>query len=51
MVYQYVVHHAHLNPDLAILVINTVSDDCRDDSPFVRGLALRCLSSLRFFLF
>ena len=47
MVYQYVTHQAHLNPELALLAINTLSRDCRDESPLVRGLALRCLSSLR----
>jgi AP-4 complex subunit beta-1 len=47
MVYQYVTHHAHTNPELAIMVINTLQTDCRDESPLVRGLALRCLSSLR----
>ena len=47
MVYQYIIHYAHLHPDSSILTINSVSMDCRDESPLVRGLALRCLSSLR----
>eukprot|EP00818_Percolomonas_sp_WS_P003219 CAMPEP_0117443354 /NCGR_PEP_ID=MMETSP0759-20121206/4652_1 /TAXON_ID=63605 /ORGANISM="Percolomonas cosmopolitus, Strain WS" /LENGTH=802 /DNA_ID=CAMNT_0005235327 /DNA_START=152 /DNA_END=2560 /DNA_ORIENTATION=+ len=47
MVYQYVTRYAGSNPDLAILTINTLSNDCRDDSPLIRGLALRHLASLR----
>ena len=47
MVYQYITHYARQNSDLAILVINTLSRDCGDESPVVRGLALRSLSSLR----
>jgi AP-4 complex subunit beta-1 len=47
MVYQYLTNYANSNQDLAILTINTLSNDCRDESPLVRGLALRSLSSLR----
>jgi AP-4 complex subunit beta-1 len=47
MVYQYLTNHANTNQELAILTINTLSNDCRDESPLVRGLALRSLSSLR----
>ncbi|KAL0482104.1 beta-adaptin-like protein A [Acrasis kona] len=47
MVYQYLINYANTNQDLAILTINTLSRDCRDESPLVRGLALRSLSSLR----
>jgi len=47
MIYQYLAHHAHQNPELAILAINTLTTNCRDESPLVRGLALRVLSSLR----
>lgn len=47
MVYQYVTGYANTNPELAILTINTLSNDCRDDSPLIRGLALRHLASLR----
>jgi AP-4 complex subunit beta-1 len=47
MVYQYITHYAHQNQDSAILAINTLANDCRDESPLVRGLALRSLSSLR----
>ncbi|KAF0975466.1 hypothetical protein FDP41_005460 [Naegleria fowleri] len=47
MIYQYITHYARQNADLAILVINTLARDCRDESPIVRGLALRSLSSLR----
>jgi AP-4 complex subunit beta-1 len=47
MVYQYITHYSHTNPDLAIMTINTLSRDCRDESPLIRGLALRSLSQLR----
>ncbi len=51
MVYQYVTHYAYSNQELAILTINTLAKDCRDESPLIRGLALRSLSSLRFLLY
>ena len=47
MVYLYLCNHAETNPELSILAINTLQKDCEDDSPLVRGLALRSISSLR----
>eukprot|EP01061_Rhynchopus_euleeides_P012118 TRINITY_DN21728_c4_g1_i1.p1 TRINITY_DN21728_c4_g1~~TRINITY_DN21728_c4_g1_i1.p1 ORF type:complete len:765 (+),score=334.67 TRINITY_DN21728_c4_g1_i1:132-2426(+) len=47
MVYLYLCSHAETNPDLSILAINTLQKDCADESPLVRGLALRSISSLR----
>jgi vesicle coat complex subunit len=47
MVYFYLCSHAEHNAEIAILAINTLQKDCRDESPLVRGLALRALSSLR----
>lgn len=46
MVYLYLVNYAESNSDLAILAINTLQKDCRDDDPMIRGLALRSLCSL-----
>eukprot|EP01063_Lacrimia_lanifica_P035547 TRINITY_DN6803_c1_g1_i1.p1 TRINITY_DN6803_c1_g1~~TRINITY_DN6803_c1_g1_i1.p1 ORF type:complete len:763 (+),score=368.79 TRINITY_DN6803_c1_g1_i1:122-2410(+) len=47
MVYFYLSSHAETNSEVAILAINTLQKDCRDESPVVRGLALRSISSLR----
>ena len=47
LIYTYLVTYAQLKPDLALLTINTLQKDCRDEEPLVRGLALRSLCSLR----
>ena len=47
MVYLYLCAMSEANHELAILVINTLQKDCKDESPLVRGLALRSLASLR----
>eukprot|EP00939_MAST-03C_sp_MAST-3C-sp1_P001594 g1594.t1 len=47
MVYQYLCTYATQRPDLAILCINTLRNDCKDDDPVIRGLALRSLCGLR----
>jgi len=47
MVYHYLCNYAQQKADLAILAINTLQKDCRDEDPMVRGLALRSLCSLR----
>ena len=47
MVYHYLSNYAHMNPDLAIMCINTLIRDCDNEDPMVRGLALRSLCSLR----
>lgn len=47
MVYQYLCSYATQRPDLAILCINTLRSDCKDDDPVIRGLALRSLCGLR----
>eukprot|EP00282_Hemiselmis_andersenii_P016122 CAMPEP_0114118816 /NCGR_PEP_ID=MMETSP0043_2-20121206/5780_1 /TAXON_ID=464988 /ORGANISM="Hemiselmis andersenii, Strain CCMP644" /LENGTH=599 /DNA_ID=CAMNT_0001211323 /DNA_START=18 /DNA_END=1814 /DNA_ORIENTATION=+ len=46
MAYLYLSNYASLQADLALLVINTLQKDARDEDPMVRGLALRCLCSL-----
>lgn len=47
MVYHYLCSYAAQKSDMAILAINTLQNDCRDDDPMTRGLALRSLCSLR----
>eukprot|EP00929_Paragymnodinium_shiwhaense_P072416 TRINITY_DN36759_c0_g1_i1.p1 TRINITY_DN36759_c0_g1~~TRINITY_DN36759_c0_g1_i1.p1 ORF type:complete len:873 (-),score=248.21 TRINITY_DN36759_c0_g1_i1:242-2860(-) len=47
MVYLYLVNYAESNAELAILAVNTLQKDCRDDDPMIRGLALRSLCSLQ----
>ncbi|XP_020599817.1 beta-adaptin-like protein A [Phalaenopsis equestris] len=47
MCYLYVCNYARSNPDLALLTINFLQKDCRDQDPMIRGLALRSLCSLR----
>ena len=47
MCYLYVGNYARGNPDLALLTINFLQKDCRDEDPMIRGLALRSLCSLR----
>eukprot|EP00461_Guttulinopsis_vulgaris_P004477 UN04479 len=47
MVYSYLINYAQEKSDLALLCINTLQADCRDQEPMIRGLALRSLCSLR----
>ncbi|KAF0696151.1 Aste57867_13067 [Aphanomyces stellatus] len=47
MVYYYLTNYANKNSELAIMCINTLLNDCRNEDPLVRGLALRSLCSLR----
>lgn len=47
MVYLYICNYAATNQDLALLAINTLQKDCRDEDPMTRGLALRSFTSLR----
>ncbi|XP_050810253.1 AP-4 complex subunit beta-1 [Gopherus flavomarginatus] len=47
LVYLYMCTYASLQPDLALLAINTLCKDCSDPNPMVRGLALRSMCSLR----
>ena len=46
MSYLYLSKYASSNPELATLCINTMTKDCKDQDPMVRGLAVRSLSSL-----
>ncbi|KAL1830597.1 hypothetical protein ACET3Z_000248 [Daucus carota] len=47
MCYLYVGNYAKYNPDLALLTINFLQRDCKDEDPMIRGLALRSLCTLR----
>jgi vesicle coat complex subunit len=47
MLYLFITHYAHQVPDIALLAINQLHKDCKDQDPTVRGLALRSLCSLR----
>ncbi|CAM8913307.1 unnamed protein product [Rhodiola kirilowii] len=47
MCYLYVGNYAKVNPDLALLTINFLQKDCKDEDPMIRGLALRSLCTLR----
>ena len=47
MIYLYLTNYAEYQADLAILAVNTLQKDCRDEDPTIRGLALRSLCSLR----
>ncbi|KAM7493242.1 hypothetical protein LguiB_027851 [Lonicera macranthoides] len=47
MCYLYVGNYARYNPDLALLTINFLQRDCKDEDPMIRGLALRSLCTLR----
>ena len=47
MVYHYLAHYAHEQPEMGLMCINTLQRDCSNDDPMVRGLALRSLCSLR----
>ena len=46
MCYLYLTNYASQQAEMALLVINTLQKDARDQDPMVRGLALRCLCSL-----
>ncbi|KAI1432213.1 ARM repeat-containing protein [Xylaria sp. CBS 124048] len=47
LVYIYLIHHAELEPDLALLSINAIQKSLSDTNPQVRALALRTMSGIR----
>lgn len=47
MVFQFLCKYGLENPDLAIMCVNTLRQDCKHEDPMVRGLALRSLCGLR----
>ncbi|KAL1020490.1 hypothetical protein UPYG_G00000750 [Umbra pygmaea] len=46
LVYVFLCSYASVNPELSLLVINTLRKDCSDPNPMVRSLALRNMSNL-----
>ncbi|KAJ8017352.1 hypothetical protein DPEC_G00016970 [Dallia pectoralis] len=47
LVYVFLCSYACVNPELSLLVINTLTKDCCDSNPMVRSLALRNMCNLR----
>ncbi|CAK6970898.1 AP-4 complex subunit beta-1 [Scomber scombrus] len=47
LVYVFLCSYAALNPELSLLVVNTLRKDCQDPNPMVRSLALRNMTNLR----
>lgn len=47
LVYLYVMNYAKSNEEMAILVVNTLQQDCSDRNPLVRALALRTMGCIR----
>ena len=47
MLYHYITYYAQAKSDLALLTVNTLQKDCRDDDPVTRGLAIRSMASMR----
>ncbi|RNF26889.1 putative beta-adaptin [Trypanosoma conorhini] len=47
LIYFYLISRSENNAELALMSINTLTKECADESPLVRGLALRSLASLR----
>ncbi|KEG11747.1 Ap-4 complex subunit beta [Trypanosoma grayi] len=47
LIYFYLISRSESNAELALLSINTLTKECSEESPLVRGLALRSLASLR----
>ncbi|KAI0313175.1 adaptin N terminal region-domain-containing protein [Amylostereum chailletii] len=47
LVYIYLLRYAEVEPDLALLSINTFQRDLADSSPLIRAMALRVLSGIR----
>ena len=47
LVYIYILHYAELEPDLALLSINTIQKSLSDQNPQVRAMALRVMSGIR----
>ena len=48
LIYLYIINYAKSHPDLAILAINTLRKDSRDEmNPFLRALAVRTMGCIR----
>jgi len=47
LVYLYVINHAKMQPDRAILAVNTFQKDASDSNPLIRALAIRTMGCIR----
>jgi len=47
LVYNYLIHHAELDPDTALLSINTIQKSLSDSNPRVRAMALKTMAGIR----
>lgn len=47
LVYLYVINYAKVQPELAILAINTFRKDSLDSNPLIRALAVRTMGCIR----
>ena len=47
LIYLYIINYAKSHPDLAILSINTLRKDSRDNNPFLRALAVRTMGCIK----
>ncbi|KAK1822676.1 AP-3 complex subunit beta [Friedmanniomyces endolithicus] len=47
LVYNYLIHHAELDPDTALLSINTIQKSLSDSNPRVRAIALKTMAGIR----
>lgn len=47
LVYLYVINHAKMQPDRAILAVNTFQRDASDPNPLIRALAIRTMGCIR----
>ncbi|GIX61013.1 beta adaptin [Babesia caballi] len=47
LVYLYVINYAKVQPELAILAVNTFCKDAKDRNPLIRALAVRTMGCIR----
>jgi AP-3 complex subunit beta len=47
LVYNYLLHHAELDPDTTLLSINTIQKSLSDSNPRVRAMALKTMAGIR----
>ncbi|WPH04573.1 Hypothetical protein R9X50_00746500 [Acrodontium crateriforme] len=47
LVYNYLLHHAELDPDTALLSVNTIQKSLSDSNPRVRAMALKTMAGIR----
>lgn len=47
MIYLYLTNYAELNPNLALLAVNTFIKECKNQDPKIKGLAVRSLCGLK----